>query len=321
MVHTQTHSSRTDRVAPMAVAGAVAEAYEAKPGHHDFGGTFPAHSITSASTITLAARQVLVAHVCASKGQSVSASFAPDEAFLVILGLDDSGGTGSSRIRLSSAAPGADSLTIVNLREGADVPLPDASSFVALKVPERALSELLDHRGAPDCKLQVAAQVRDSVLNHLARTMVAALDFKQEHSRSFFEYVTRAICLRLAHVYGVQRAVSREDAPTLGPVKARLAQELLASNLAGQPDLDSVARQLGVSADRFVRLFRGATGLPPHRWLRSLRVERAKELMLNSRLSLAQIALECGFADQSHFTRVFSAAVHMTPAGWRKARR
>jgi len=74
------------------------------------------------------------------------------------------------------------------------------------------------------------------------------------------------------------------------------------------------------AVSRFVRAFREATGLPPHRWLRAFRVERAKELMLSGSLSLAQIAYECGFSDQSHFTRVFSQSVRMTPAAWRRAR-
>jgi transcriptional regulator GlxA family with amidase domain len=61
--------------------------------------------------------------------------------------------------------------------------------------------------------------------------------------------------------------------------------------------------------------------MPPYRWLRAVRVERAKDLLFNSSLSLSQIAYECGFSDQSHLTRVFSDSIGITPGAWRKARR
>jgi AraC family transcriptional regulator len=61
--------------------------------------------------------------------------------------------------------------------------------------------------------------------------------------------------------------------------------------------------------------------MPPHRWVRSFRVQRAKELLERSPHSLALVAYECGFSDQSHMTRVFSAAVGITPGAWRRNRR
>jgi AraC family transcriptional regulator len=50
------------------------------------------------------------------------------------------------------------------------------------------------------------------------------------------------------------------------------------------------------------------------------RVDAAQELLLNSTLSLTDIALTCGFADQSHFTRVFTANVGISPGALRRAR-
>ncbi len=76
-----------------------------------------------------------------------------------------------------------------------------------------------------------------------------------------------------------------------------------------------------LAANRFVRAFRKTTGFPPHRWLRSERVERAKDLLFGSSLALSQIAYDCGFADQSHLTRVFADLVGTTPGAWRQARR
>ena len=70
----------------------------------------------------------------------------------------------------------------------------------------------------------------------------------------------------------------------------------------------------GLSARHFARAFRQSTGLSPHRWLMQLRIERARELLAARDFSLTEIALACGFADQSHFRRVFTATTGMSPA-------
>jgi AraC-like DNA-binding protein len=58
--------------------------------------------------------------------------------------------------------------------------------------------------------------------------------------------------------------------------------------------------------------------VPPHRWLMNLRVQRAKESLHNREMSVAEIALCCGFADQSHLTRVFTAQTGVGPGAWRR---
>src|SRR5436189_163530 len=73
--------------------------------------------------------------------------------------------------------------------------------------------------------------------------------------------------------------------------------------------LPELARACKLSPGHFARAFRKMTGQPPHRWLMEQRIEKAKQLLVDSTLSLAQIALTCGFADQSHFTRVFAQLV------------
>jgi Helix-turn-helix domain len=68
------------------------------------------------------------------------------------------------------------------------------------------------------------------------------------------------------------------------------------------------------------RAFRQSIGLPPHQWLLQRRVDKAKQLLRDSRSPLAEVAADCGFADQSHFTRVFTRAVGISPGQWRRAR-
>jgi AraC-like DNA-binding protein len=97
-----------------------------------------------------------------------------------------------------------------------------------------------------------------------------------------------------------------------------LAKALLARQLDCHADIPSVARACRLSVGGFHRAFRDATGLPPLRWLRSLRIETAKILLAEGALSLADIAVCCGFADQSHFTRTFAHVSGVAPGRWRR---
>jgi AraC family transcriptional regulator len=84
--------------------------------------------------------------------------------------------------------------------------------------------------------------------------------------------------------------------------------------------LKQVARECGLSASYFSRAFRRSEGSAPHNWLLARRVDVAKEKLRDPRLTLAQVALECGFADQSHLTRVFTRFVGVSPGTWRRTR-
>jgi AraC family transcriptional regulator len=288
-----------------------------------FASHFPAESIKTISTISLNTSQVLIARASGAAGTGISASFAPQKAYLVILHLQDCVGSELWKAgQLCSTIPFmAGSLIITHLEEEPALRIRDTFDFVVLRIPEIALDELADRSGAPRVSgLRSETRAHDAILHHLARIMVSAVDPVRESSGHFFEHISHAVCLRLAMNYGVPHTHSNWASGGPGLKAMQLAKELLAADLTKQPDLEPIARKCGMPVGRFVRLFRQTTGLPPHRWLRAFRVQRAKELMVKGSLSLAQIAYECGFADQSHFTRVFSAAGNMTPAAWRRAR-
>jgi AraC-like DNA-binding protein len=93
---------------------------------------------------------------------------------------------------------------------------------------------------------------------------------------------------------------------------------LLAGHLDGDILVGDVAAACGMSRSSFMRGFRETTGTTPMQWLTRLRIETAKKLLGDSELSLAEIGARCGFADQSHFTRVFSARTGVSPGAWRR---
>jgi AraC family transcriptional regulator len=97
------------------------------------------------------------------------------------------------------------------------------------------------------------------------------------------------------------------------------ALELFATNFDRPIRLDDVAGAVRMSKSHFSRAFSCTVGEPPARYLRRYRVKRAHEMMLSTSKSLSEIALNCGFADQSHFTRTFRRMVGVAPAAWRRA--
>lgn len=132
--------------------------------------------------------------------------------------------------------------------------------------------------------------------------------------------------LPLLDVYGVvDDAKARLDevrrSGGLASWQARRANALLVEKLAESVKLAELAAACELSVCQFTRAFRASTGMSPHARLLYLKVERAKSLLTCTSLRLAAIAVECGFADQSHFTRVFERVVGLTPRVWRRVHR
>lgn len=107
--------------------------------------------------------------------------------------------------------------------------------------------------------------------------------------------------------------------PRLAPWQERLAKETMSARLASDIAMTEVARACRLSLCHFTRAFGNTVGVAPYRWFLAARIERAKDLLTGSRLPLAEIALECGFVDQSHFTNTFVRRVGTTPRRWRVA--
>jgi AraC family transcriptional regulator len=81
--------------------------------------------------------------------------------------------------------------------------------------------------------------------------------------------------------------------------------------------LDAIATELNLSVYYFCELFTQSIGIPPYKYVLQQRVERAKQLLKNSQKPLADIALDCGFASQSHLNRHFHKLASITPKKYR----
>lgn len=98
----------------------------------------------------------------------------------------------------------------------------------------------------------------------------------------------------------------------------RRVRELLADQLLDPPPLAALAELAGLGRFQLLRRFEKAYGMPPHAWLIQRRAERARSLV-QAGMSLGAAAIEAGFSDQSHMTRVFVRQFGFTPGAWRRA--
>lgn len=97
------------------------------------------------------------------------------------------------------------------------------------------------------------------------------------------------------------------------------ARAFIDAHIADDIGVAEMADAVELSLFHFARCFKRVTGVAPHRYLMSHRVERAKELLVETSLSLAEIAQSCGFAGQSRFTTAFKRHAGVTPGRWRHA--
>jgi AraC family transcriptional regulator len=127
--------------------------------------------------------------------------------------------------------------------------------------------------------------------------------------------VLDALLLRFAPV----RPRPARSSPGLAPWQEQRAKQVFAQRMACGVTLAEVARECRLSRGHFCKAFKHSTGESPHAWFTRHRVEAAQALLRDPRQPLADVALACGFGDQSHLTRVFRRLVGTSPGQWRRA--
>ena len=190
--------------------------------------------------------------------------------------------------------------------------LEPAAMAAAIGAPDAAAIELT-RPVAQDARLRLALE------QLLQRLQQWGSDSASDSALACEESLAR-VCERLTqrHTLAAQRPAKPITAvtainPHIHQVRERIAAELLAP-----PTLAEMARMAGLSRFQLLRHFEKAFGLTPHAWLLQQRAERARGLIRGG-AGLAQAAAACGFADQSHMTRLFTRQFGFTPGAWQQA--
>jgi AraC-like DNA-binding protein len=121
--------------------------------------------------------------------------------------------------------------------------------------------------------------------------------------------------------------VAGEREPGIAPVRARdrrrAVEAALRIDAAAHEaiDLDGAAREAGLSAFHFLRVFASVLGVTPHQYLIRSRLRRAARLLADEARPISEIAFDVGFGDLSNFVRTFRRAAGVSPRGFRRAAR
>lgn len=101
---------------------------------------------------------------------------------------------------------------------------------------------------------------------------------------------------------------------SVAPPKLVAALSAMERDLSRVADLDRIAEEIGLSVRQIERLFKEHLGVSPARHHLVLRLERSRALLRQTRLSIVDVALDCGFSSASHFSTAYSAAFGHSPS-------
>lgn len=185
-------------------------------------------------------------------------------------------------------------------------------------LPHAALADRAGMPRADALRCEPGIGVDDATIRHLCLSLLPQIEAPERADRMFVDHVALALASHVVRTYGERRDPAGSARGGLAPWQERRAKELLDAHLDGRIAVAELARQCGLSVGHFSRAFRQSTGDAPYAWLIRRRVDAAKALLRDRRVPLTQVALDCGFANQSHFTRAFKRQIGTSPGHWRR---
>jgi len=173
-----------------------------------------------------------------------------------------------------------------------------------------AANELLD---GGSLELVPQAVSDDPLLRESVMALIAEIESGYGGGRIYGESLAAAMAVHMVRRYSVRKSAARGNPGGLTPFQLRRAVDFIQAHLAEDVSMPELAAAVGLSPFHFSRLFKKSVGLSPHQYLVQRRVERARDLLLTGQSSIATVALEVGFCDQSHLAARFKRIYGLTP--------
>lgn len=154
---------------------------------------------------------------------------------------------------------------------------------------------------------------RDPLLAQIGFSLWRELELRVPAGKLYAQTAAHMLAVHLLRHYTSAEITIKEPSQRLTPQQIRRVMDFVQEHLNQDLSLELLAQQTGFSPYYFARLFRRTTGESPHQFVLRQRLEHAQRLLEERNASLAHIAIESGFADQSHFTQVFKQHFGLTP--------
>jgi AraC family transcriptional regulator len=171
----------------------------------------------------------------------------------------------------------------------------------------------------PAGELRIRTNFQDPAAQQLLKLLFTDLTDGYPAGRLYADHLIHALAYRFLVIgrEGDPQSTAKQISPLPRHILRRVIERM--RNLDTDLSLQVLAKESGYSRVHFIRMFRAATGYAPHNYLLKLRVDRVRELLVSSTLSLTEIALECGFSSHSHLSRVFRQVLGATPSEYRRS--
>ncbi|MGH2414636.1 MAG: AraC family transcriptional regulator [Microcystaceae cyanobacterium] len=158
----------------------------------------------------------------------------------------------------------------------------------------------------------------DPLVWQIVLALKAVLETDATNSCFYAESMATALAAHFLKYYSTRKHILQEYEDGLPKHKLKQALEYISEHLRENVSLAEVAAELGMSQFYFCRLFKQSTGMTPHAYLIQQRVERSKQLLKQAESTMNDIAIECGFANPSHFAKCFRQHTSLSPKQFRK---
>ena len=193
-------------------------------------------------------------------------------------------------------------------------------TFLTLSVSPQLLRRAAEQLGldADEIEIRNRFQVRDTQLENIGWALKEELECGNPCGSVYLDSLALTVGLRLICCHSSKPVEMRRPNKRLSDRRLRQVFDYIEDNLAGNISLDDLAAVIGLSASHFKVLFREATALSPHQYLIRRRIERARHLLGEDNLSISQVAIESGFAHQSHLARHMHRVLGVSPKALRE---
>ena len=182
---------------------------------------------------------------------------------------------------------------------------------------ERHIGPLM---GGGRIELAPGFNLEDAQLEHLLGALVAVARDGSGADALMGELLVNAACIRLAKRCAVSKLNIVPRRGGLPAARLKRVLEYIDANLGKNITLTELAGVVNISLYYFAVLFRQSTGLSPHRYVLNQRVERAKELLRDPKLSVLDVSIDVGFEHQNNFARAFRRVIGISPVQFRRDR-
>ena len=159
---------------------------------------------------------------------------------------------------------------------------------------------------------------RDPIIEHIARSFIYEMQNEALGGKLYSETLTTQLAIHLLRHYCTFTASLRRYKKGLSYQQLKTVTDYIKAYLRTDISLEDLSALLELSTHYFCHLFKQSTGISPYQYVIQQRVVKAKQLLKQKNLSLADIALECGFANQSTLTRTFKKCIGTTPGKYRQ---